>query len=63
MPLNGGLIREACDVMRQVYPDGLRRLLDAIHLATCLSVDAGPLFTRDQRMLAAARKLGIPLAG
>lgn len=61
--LNGILVREAAEVMRKVYPEVLLRTLDAIHLATCMSVDAGPLFTRDHRMLEAARRLGIPLAG
>lgn len=61
--LNGLVMREATAVMEQVYPDVLLRTLDAIHLATYLSVEAGPLFTRDKRMLAAAKKLGIPLAG
>ena len=61
--LNGLVMREATDLMRLVYPGVLLRTLDAIHLATYLSVDAGPLFTRDRRMLEAANKLGIPLAG
>ncbi|MBI2812793.1 MAG: type II toxin-antitoxin system VapC family toxin [Opitutae bacterium] len=56
-------VREATDLMRQVAPDVLLRTLDAIHLATYLSVDAGPLFTRDKRVLEAARKLGLNLAG
>lgn len=63
LPLNDRLVGEAVEIMTQVYPDVLLRTLDAIHLATYLSVDAGPLFTRDQRMLAAAAKLGVPLAG
>jgi uncharacterized protein len=60
--LNGLMVREAAEVMRQVYPEILLRTLDAIHLATYLSVDAGPLFTKDRRMLDAARRLNIPLA-
>lgn len=62
IPLNDQLVNEAVELMTQVYPDVLLRTLDAIHLATYLSVDAGPLFTRDKRMLEAARKLGIALA-
>lgn len=61
--LNGVIVREALEVMRKVYPEVLLRTLDAIHLATFLSVDAGPLFTRDRRMLEAARRLGLPLPG
>jgi predicted nucleic acid-binding protein len=60
---DGLVVREAMEVMERVYPEVLLRTLDAIHLATFLSVDAGPLFTRDQRMRDAAARLAIPLAG
>lgn len=63
VPLNGLIVREAVEVMTQVHPQIPLRTLDAIHLATYLSVEAGPLFTKDRRMLDAARKLNIPLAG
>lgn len=63
VPLNGIVIREVTEVMSEVHPHMPLRTLDAIHLATYLSVDAGPLFTRDKRMLEAARRLNIPLAG
>lgn len=63
LALNGIVVREAADVMSQLHPKIPLRALDAIHLATYLSVDAGPLFTRDKRMLEAARKLGLNLAG
>lgn len=56
-------VREATDLMQQVAPGVLLRTLDAIHLATYLNVDAGPLFTRDKRMREAGRKLGLNLAG
>jgi len=56
-------VREATDLVEQVAPGVLLRTLDAIHLATYLSVDAGPLFTRDKRMTEAGRKLGLNLAG
>lgn len=62
IPLNGHLMHQTAEIMRQVHPIPLRTL-DAIHLATYLSVDTGPLFTRDRRMLDAAKKLGLPLAG
>jgi predicted nucleic acid-binding protein len=61
--LNGIIVRAATEVMLEVHPSVPLRTLDAIHLATYLSVDAGPLFTKDRRMLEAARKLNIPLAG
>lgn len=62
VPLNGILVQEAAEVMEEVHPHVPLRTLDAIHLATFLSVDAGPLFTRDKRMLEAARRLNLPLA-
>ena len=61
--LDGMVIREAVEVMSQVHPEVALRTLDAIHLATYLSVDAGPLLTKDRRMIEAAKKLNIPLAG
>jgi predicted nucleic acid-binding protein len=61
--LDGLVVREAVEVMSQVHPEVPLRTLDAIHLATYLSVDAGPLFTKDRRMIEAAKKLNIPLAG
>jgi|UniRef100_UPI00404B2974 predicted nucleic acid-binding protein len=59
--LNSLVIREAVEVMNQVYPNVLLRTLDAIHLATYLGIDAGPFFTKDKRMQDAARLLNIPL--
>lgn len=59
--LNGMTVHEGAEIMHRVHPLPLRTL-DALHLATCLGVEAGPLFTRDQRMRAAAVKLGVPLA-
>ncbi len=61
--INGPVVRDAVEIMQQVRSDVLLRTLDAIHLATYLSVDAGSLFTRDKRMLVAANKLGLSLAG
>lgn len=63
IPVDHSTVREAADFMQQVAPGVLLRTLDAIHLATYLSVDAGPLFTRDKRMIEAGRKLGLNLAG
>ena len=62
VPLNGIVVREAAELMEEVHPAVPLRTLDAIHLATFASVDAGPLFTMDKRMLEAARKLNYPLA-
>lgn len=63
VPLDRHVIEGALDLMQRVYPSVLLRTLDAIQLASYLNVDAGPLFTRDQRMQEAARLLGVPLAG
>ncbi len=59
--LDGAIARKAKDVMLEVHPHVPLRTLDAIHLATYLSVLTGPLFTKDKRMRNAARMLEIPL--
>ena len=59
--LDGSIARQAKDVMLEVHPHVPLRTLDAIHLATYLSVITGPLFTKDKRMRDAARFLEIPL--
>jgi hypothetical protein len=58
IPLDGIVIREANELMLRVHPHVPLRTLDAIHLATFQSVVAGPIFTKDKRMLAAAKLLG-----
>ena len=60
-PLDFVMIREANDVMLEVHPHVPLRTLDAIHLATFRNVAAGPLFTNDKRMRAAAKYLELPL--
>lgn len=62
LDLNGSLVREAAEMMAKVHPQVPLRTLDALHLATCASLGADPLFTNDRRMIAAARMLGLPLA-
>ena len=62
LALSGVIMQEAVEVMEEVHPRVPLRTLDAIHLATFLSVDAGPMFTKDTRMLEAARRLNLPLA-
>lgn len=59
--LDGVIARRAKDVMLEVHPHVPLRTLDAIHLATYLSVVTGPMFTKDKRMRDAARLLEIPL--
>jgi predicted nucleic acid-binding protein len=59
--LDGVIVRRAQDIMLEVHPHVALRTLDAIHLATYLSVVTGALFTKDQRMREAARRLEIPL--
>lgn len=59
--LDGTIVRRAKDVMLDVHPHVPLRTLDAIHLATYLSVITGPFFTKDKRMRDAAKLLEIPL--
>jgi len=47
----------------ELHPNVPLRTLDALHLATYLSVETGPLFTKDIRMRQAAARLGLSLAG
>jgi uncharacterized protein len=58
IPLDGVMIRDANEMMLRVHPQVPLRTLDAIHLATYDSVTTGPIFTKDKRMLAAAKLLG-----
>lgn len=59
--LDGVIVRRAKEIMLEVHPHVPLRTLDAIHLATYLSVVTGALFTKDVRMREAARLLEIPL--
>jgi predicted nucleic acid-binding protein len=60
--LDGGVVRDAAEMIARVHPHIPLRTLDAIHLATFAGLDAGPLFTVDRRMIDAARLLAFPLA-
>lgn len=60
--LDGHVLRDAAEIMTHVHPQVPLRTLDAIHLATFVGLDAGPLFTNDRRMIDAARLLALPLA-
>lgn len=60
--LDGGVVRDAAEMIARVHPHVPLRTLDAIHLATFAGLDAGPLFTADRRMIDAARLLAFPLA-
>ncbi len=57
--LDAVVVRDAAEIMAMVHPDVPLRTLDAIHLATFAGVQAGPLFSRDKRMVAAAKRLGL----
>lgn len=63
LPLDGGVVREARAIMAATHPAVPLRTLDALHLATFRTVDASPLFSKDQRMNAAARHLRLPVVG
>jgi predicted nucleic acid-binding protein len=58
---DSGVVREAAAVVDRVHPTVPLRTLDALHLATFIRMDAGPLFTKDKRMREAARQLNLPL--
>ena len=62
MQLDGLIVREAAEIMAKVHPLVPLRTLDAIHLATFSSIESGPLFSTDKRMIDAARLLGFTLA-
>jgi predicted nucleic acid-binding protein len=62
IPLSDLLVRNATDLISDLYSLVPLRTLDAIHLATFASIDGGPLFTKDTRMRLAAVELGLPLA-
>jgi|CZKI01.1.fsa_nt_gi predicted nucleic acid-binding protein len=61
--LNDLLVQDAADLLSELHPSVPLRTLDALHLATYLSIETGPLFSKDLRMLQAAARLGLPLAG
>jgi predicted nucleic acid-binding protein len=60
--IDGSIVREAAEMIARVHPHVPLRTLDAIHLATFANLDVGLLFTRDRRMLEAAKLLSFPLA-
>jgi predicted nucleic acid-binding protein len=60
--LNDMLVQDAADLLSELHPNVPLRTLDALHLATYLSIETGPLLTKDLRMLKAAVQLGLPHA-
>lgn len=62
MRIDGVIVRDAAEIMAKVHPQVPLRTLDALHLATFASVESGPLFSKDKRMVEAARLLGFTLA-
>jgi predicted nucleic acid-binding protein len=60
-PLSASTVREATEVMQEVHPHLPLRTLDALHVGTFCTANAGPLFTKDKRMIAAARFLELEL--
>ena len=60
--LDGMVVRDAAEIMAKVHPQVPLRTLDALHLATFASIESGPLFSLDKRMVDAARLLGFTLA-
>lgn len=62
LSINDLLLQDATNIVAEFNPSGRLRTLDALHLATYLSVEAGPIFTKDRRMIQAAERMGLPLA-
>jgi predicted nucleic acid-binding protein len=62
IPLDDVVVHNATEILSEIYPQVSLRTLDALHLATYLSIDAGRLFTKDKRMREAARHLQVSLA-
>lgn len=60
-PLNRRLLTDAGDIIETCSKTIPLRTLDAVHLASCLSLRAFPLVTSDRVMRAAAETLRIPL--
>lgn len=63
IPLSDLIVHEAAELISDLKSRVPLRALDALHLATYLSIETGPLFTKDLRMRQAARHLGLALAG
>jgi predicted nucleic acid-binding protein len=61
-PLDDVVAQDAADLLEELHPHVALRPLDALHIATFLSIDGGPLFTKDLRMLSAASHLGLAVA-
>ena len=59
MRLDAVVVRDATEILAMVHPTVPLRTLDAIHLATFAGIEGGPLFSRDKRMVSAARMLGL----
>ncbi len=62
VPLDDRIVAEAQEIMDSLFPDVPLRTLDALHLSTYVGIESGPFFSNDQRILRAARMLGLNLA-
>lgn len=62
VPLSGAVVRTASEILTAVHPSIALRTLDALHLATFLRIESGPLFTKDKRMRRASERLNFALA-
>ena len=63
LALDGVIVRDAVEIRAKVHPQVPLRTLDALHLATFAGVESGRIFSRDQRMIDAARMLGFAVVG
>ena len=61
LPVDRKILLEANKLLDRCSPTIPLRTLDAIHLSSCISLRAFPLWTNDKRMREAAEHLALPL--
>ena len=59
-PINRLVVERAAGLLTSCHPEVPLRSLDAIHVATALIQQPGPLCATDRRMRDAAQKIGLP---
>ena len=58
-PLNSHVVERACGLLVSSHPEVGLRSLDALHLATALLHMRGPFCTTDNKLRAAAERIGV----
>jgi predicted nucleic acid-binding protein len=59
-PLNSAVVQHASGLLVSCHPEIPLRSLDAIHLATAMLYPCGALCTTDNKLRAAAKRMGAP---